>query len=531
MEACMPKSASTSIRAALAASLLAAAPAVAHEPGRALGEVNFATSCALPAHAKFNLGMAYQHSFWHSAAITSFNEALALDQTCAIAYWGIALALLRNPYTIPTPQALAEGLASIEKGLAVPPKSARERAYLEALGAFYRDHATHDHRSRQLAYVAAMEKLAANLPADKEAQIHYALALAVTASPTDKTFANQMKAGAILQPIFIAEPRHPGVAHYLIHSYDYPPIAKHGLEAAKLYAKIAPDAPHALHMPSHIFTRLGYWQESVEANAASARVAAKDGSRFDHAHALDYIVYANLQMARDQAATKALAEYKELKGTDASFVSPFAVTASTARYAIERGAWAEAAAMPVPGTKFALVDAIAHFARAIGAARTGQPAAARAEAEALARLVIKLREEKNAYWADQVEIQQQATLAWIAFAEGRHDDAIAAMKDAVAREDQTEKHPVTPGPLLPAREMLGEMLLERGRAAEALAAFEAVLVREPNRFRTVFGAGRAAERAGDEVKAKAHYRSLLDIAKSADTERAELKHARAFVSR
>jgi tetratricopeptide (TPR) repeat protein len=521
------------VRSFAAAAALAAliVPATAHEAGR-LGKVNFSTSCAPAAQQKFNLAMAYQHSFWYRAAYDTYQEALKADAGCAMAYWGIALTRRLNPFTTPTPQALAEGLAALEKGLALPPKTEREKDYLEALAAFYREHDKRDHRSRLLAHATAMEKLAARYPDDPEAQLYYALALSVAADPSDKTYANQLKAAKILEKVFAAQPQHPGVAHYLIHAYDYPAIAKQGVEAARSYAKIAPDSPHALHMPSHIFTRLGYWQESIETNSASAAIAKKQNEAHDQAHALDYVVYAYLQMGRDKAAAAALTELKTITGFNPDFpAAPFALAAGPARYALERGAWSEAAALSVTPSKLPYTDAITHFARAVGAARTGRASEAKADSEKLAALVVKLREARNAYWAEQVEIQQQAALAWIAYSEGRHDDAIATMRQTAEREDRTEKHPVTPGPLLPAREMLAEMLLDRGRAVEALKEFEAVLVKEPNRFRTLSGAARAAERGDNVASAKTHYLALLSIAKGADGDRPDLVAARAFIAK
>ncbi len=516
-------------RAALAAALLSTSPALAQEPGR-LGKVNFPTSCAPAAQEKFNLGMAYQHSFWFSAAVSAFEEALKADPNCAMAHWGIALAIRLNPYIPPTPKLLTDGLSAIEKGSALKPKTQREVDYLQALGAFYRDHDKLDHRARLAAHAKAMEQMAEKYADDPEAQIYYALALAVVASPGDKTYANQLKAAKILEKIFAQQPNHPGVAHYTIHAYDTPAIAKHGLDAARAYAKIAPDSPHALHMPSHIFTRVGHWQESADSNRTSADIAKKRNEVHDYAHALDYVVYAYLQMARDKDAAKALAELSDIKAHGADFfVAPFGLTAGPARYAIERSAWAEAASLPVQASKHAFVDAMTHFARAIGAARSGKPADAKADADKLAAIVVKLREAKNVYWTDQVEIQQQAALAWIAFAEGRQDDAIKAMLEVAAREDRTDKHPVVPGPLLPAREVLGEMLLARGRAGDALAEFEAVLVKEPNRFRAIAGAARAAAKAGDAAEATGYYQKLLEVAGSADTEREELRTAKAYV--
>lgn len=516
---------------AASAALLWCTPVGAHPRSVStdLGQVEFKTSCNAEAQAKFDLAMAYQHSFWYRAATDTFNEVLKLDPSCAIAYWGLALANLRNPYAPPLPAWLKDGLAMIDKGLALGPKSEREKAYLEALGTFYRDHDKQTHGVRQVAYAKAMEALAARYPDDLEAQIYWALALAASASPADKTYANQLKAAKILEPIFRAQPKHPGVAHYLIHAYDYPPIAKHGLEAAKRYASIAPDSPHALHMPSHIFTRLGYWQDSIDANAAAARVAKAQGEAQDEAHALDYLVYAFLQTGRDALAAKALDELRKINPGSGRFAAPFAISAAPARYALERSQWAEAASLPAQPGEFAYAEAHLHFARAVGAGHMGNAAQARDEAAKLAALAGRLKAAKNDYWAEQVDIQHRAALAWAAWADKQYDQAIAGMTDVAEREDRTEKHVVTPGPLLPGREMLGEMLLARGKNAEALAAFEAVLVKEPNRFRAIAGAGRAAQAAGDMAKAKAHYKALLDMCKEADTERPELKLARAAV--
>lgn len=516
---------------AASAALLWSTPVVAQprSGNTDLGNVEFKTSCNAEAQAKFNLAMAYQHSFWYRAATDTFNEVLKLDSSCAIAYWGLAMANLRNPYAPPLAAWLKDGLAMIDKGLALVPRSEREKAYLEALGSFYRDHDKLTHGARQVAYAKAMEALAARYPDDQEARIYWALALAASASPADKTYANQLRAAKILEPIFQAQPKHPGVAHYLIHAYDYPPIAKHGVEAAKRYATIAPDSPHALHMPSHIFTRLGYWQDSIDANAAAARIAKAQNEAQDEAHALDYLVYAFLQTGRDALAARALDELRKINPGKGRFAAPFAMSAAPARYALERGQWTEAASLALQPGEFAYAESHLHFARAVGAGHTGNAAQAREEAARLAALTDKLKAAKNDYWAGQVDIQHRAALAWAAWADKQYDQAIAAMTNVADREDLTEKHVVTPGPLLPGREMLGEMLLARGRNVEALAAFEAVLAKEPNRFRALAGAGRAAQAAGDLEKARTHYRALLVMCKEADTERPELKLARAVV--
>jgi hypothetical protein len=508
-----------------------AAPALAHD-SPVLGKVHFPTSCAAKAQPLFDRALAYQHSFWYRAAYDGFKDVLKADANCAIAHWGIALSLLFNPFSAPPAQNLADGLAALDAGLALKPKTARERGYIEALRAFYADHDKLDHRTRVLAYAKAMEALAARLPGDPEAQIFYALSLVVAASPADKTYANQLKAAAILERTFKAQPQHPGAAHYLIHTYDYPAIAHKGIPAARKYATIAPAAPHAQHMPSHIFTRVGFWQDSIDSNLASAKSAAANKEVTDLLHALDYVVYAYLQTARDRAALAAAAEMAKVEGVpDTSPAAHFALAAAPARHAIERGDWKAAASLTPRTSRFAFADAMTHFARALGAARSGDPAAARADLAKLAGLAEALRRAKDAYWTLQVEIQHRAAEAWILEAEGKRDEALAAMKAAVEAEARTDKHPITPGPLAPARELLGEMLLARGLAKEALAAFEETLKHEPNRFRTLYGAAKAAEKSGDAAKARRYFAALAKVAEKADTVRPELAEARAAAAK
>ena len=397
---------------------------------------------------------------------------------------------------------------------------------------FYTDHDKLEHRTRVQAYLKAMEALAGRYPQDDEAQIYYALALDVAASPADKTYANQLKAAAILEEIAKRKPQHPGVAHYLIHSYDYPPIAEKGLEAAKRYSAIAPAAPHAQHMPSHIFTRVGYWKESIAANAASVRAAGADKEYGDQLHGQDYMVYAYLQLAQDKNARAVVDEMASLTGFNPNAPGAnFALAASPARYMVERGDWSGAAELAVRPNRFPHVMAITHFARALGAARSGKPDAAKADIAKLAELRDALREAREAYWAEQVSIQHQAASAWVLFAEGKLADALKAMSAAADAEDKTEKSPVTPGPLAPARELYGSMLLERGMAKEALAAFEATLKKEPNRLGAAIGAAKAAETAGDAAKARQHYAAAVGLAENADPVRAEIAAARAFMAK
>ena len=486
------------IAAAAAVGLSLAQPALGQSDDEKLGTVHFETSCKPDAQKLIDRGMLFQHSFWYRASQRVFEDALKADPECGIAYWGIALSLLWNPH-VPTPtKNLAEGAVALAKAKTVSAKSQRERDYLDALGAMYADYEKVDHRTRMQAYTKAMEQLAQRYPNDDEAQIYYALALNTSASPADKTYANQLKGAAILEPIAKRQPQHPGVAHYLIHLYDYPPIAEKGLEAARRYAKVAPAAAHAQHMPSHIFTRVGYWKESISSNAESSRVASADKEGHDQLHAMDYLVYAYLQLGQDKKAAAVIDEMNTVTGFTETFIAgPYALAASPARYAVERGDWKAAAALQVRASPLAHVQAITYFARALGSARSGNPDAARVDIAKLAELRDKLRDAKDAYWSEQVDIQRQVAAAWVLYAEGKRDDALIAMNAAADAEDKTEKHPVTPGALKPARELYGVMLLESGNAKDALVAFEATLKKEPNRLGAYVGAAKAAEKSGE----------------------------------
>jgi hypothetical protein len=513
-----------------AALISLAQPAFGQVDDSKLGKVHFETSCKPEAQKLFDQAMLYQHSFWYRASQRVFEDVLKADPECGIAYWGIALSLLWNPHA-PTPaKNLTEGAAAIAKGKSVGAKTQRERDYIDALAVIYVDYDKLGHLPRTQAYAKAMEQVAQRYPQDDEAQIHYALALNTSASASDKTYSNQLKGAAILEPIFARQPQHPGVAHYLIHLYDYPPIAEKGLNAARLYAKIAPDAAHAQHMPSHIFTRVGYWQDSINSNAVSQRVAREASDFHDQLHAMDYQVYAYLQLGQDAKAKAVLDDMTTVKGfTETFLVGPYALAASPARYALERGDWKAAAALEVRPSPLAQVQAITYFARAFGAARSGNPEAAKIDIAKLGELRDKLREAKDAYWSEQVDIQQKVASAWVLYAEGKYDDALKAMSAAADAEDKTEKHPVTPGVPRPARELYGVMLLERGMPTEALAAFEATLKKEPNRLGAYVGAARAAEKFGDPVKARAYYEKVVAIASAADNTRTEVADARAYL--
>ena len=526
----MVKISNTTIAFAAAAVFSLAQPVFGQIDDSKLGKVHFETSCNPQAQKLFDRAMLYQHSFWYRASQKVFDDVLKADPECGIAYWGIALSLLLNPHIAPPAKNLAEGAAIIAKGKSVGAKTQRERDYIDALAIMYTDYDKVDHRTRNVAYATAMEQLAQRYPNDDEAQIHYALALNTSASLADKTYANQLKGAAILEPIFARQPQHPGVAHYLIHLYDYPPIAEKGLNAARVYAKIAPDASHALHMPSHIFTRVGYWQDSINSNVASQRVAKEAGDFTGQLHAMDYLVYAYLQLGQDTKAKAVVNDMTTVTGiTETYLPGPYALAISPARYAIERSDWKAAAALQVRLSPLAQVQAITYFARALGAARSGNPEAAKADVAKLGELRDKLREAKDAYWAEQVDIQQKVASAWLLYAEGEYDDALNAMSAAADAEDKTEKHPVTPGVPKPARELYGVMLLERGKANEALAAFEATLKKEPNRLGAYVGAAKAAEKSGDSVKARAYYEKVVAIGASADNTRTEVADARAHL--
>ena len=523
------KHTSFTIAAMAAAGLSLAQPAQSDDK---LGTVNFETSCKPEAQKLFNQAMLYQHSFWYRASQKVFEDALKVDPECGIAYWGIALSLLWNPHAAPPAKNLAEGAATIAKGKSAGAQTQRERDYIDALAAMYTDHEKVDHRTRLLAYAKAMEQLAQRYPGDDEAQIHYALALNTSASPADKTYASQLKGAALLEPIAERQPQHPGVSHYLIHLYDYPPIAEKGLNAARRYAKIAPAAAHAQHMPSHIFTRVGYWSESIASNAEAARVAKDAGDLADQLHAMDYQVYAYLQLGQDAKAKSLIDEMTEVTGlTEAYMPGPYAMAISPARYVMERGDWKAAAALQVRPSPLPQVQAITYTARALGAARSGNPEAARADIARLAEFRDKLKDAKDAYWSEQVDIERQVATAWVLYAEGKQDDALAAMSAAADAEDRTEKHPVTPGVPKPARELYGAMLLERGMAREALAAFEATLKKEANRLGAYAGAAMAAEKSGDLTKAREYYGKVVAIADNADKARTEVADAQAFLQK
>jgi tetratricopeptide (TPR) repeat protein len=526
--------------------LLCVVPVMAHEEGRPseqLGHVHFPISCSAAAQQQFDRAVALLHSFWYEEAVKAFTEVTQTDAHCAMGYWGIAMSLWYPLWYPPSPAALQQGAAAVARAQALQAPTERERAYITAIAAFYTDADKLDHRTRAVAYEKAMEQVHRRYPEDREAAIFYALALDTTAVPTDKTYANVLKAAEILEPIFAEQPNHPGVAHYLIHSYDYPPLAPRALPAARNYAKIAPSAPHALHMPSHIFTRLGLWQESIHSNAAAAaaskayaRKVGAAGAWPEQLHAMDYLAYAYLQGAQDREAKRVLDELLEIhKAEPESLPAAYAFAAIPARYALERRRWADAAALTLhpssfPWDRFRGVEAMTVFTRALGAARSGDVTQASKEVATLQALHSALTEAHQGYWADQVEIQRRAAAAWVAHALGKQEEAVTLMRAAADLESATDKLPVTPGPIVPARELLGELLLDVQQPAQALTEFEASLRTDPNRFNGLYGAAHAAELAGDRAKARTYYGNLVALCAQADTERPELMAAKAFLA-
>jgi tetratricopeptide (TPR) repeat protein len=512
-------------------------------PAQQIGTVRFETSCRPAAQPVFSRGVALLHSFAFAPAGDEFRAVLKTDPDCAIAWWGLALVAWGNPFAagVKPPPLIARGLEAVKRARAAGAPTPRESGYIEAVARLFERADSLDQRTRLLAYRDAMTELVAREPADTEAAIFHALALGISADPADKTYANQLAAGATLERLFARLPDHPGLAHYIIHSYDVPPLAGRALSAAASYSRIAPAVSHALHMPSHTYTRVGEWHRSVDANLRSADAARREGAVAEELHAGDYRMYAFLQLGQDSAARQILAALpavaSRLDPTAVGTGAPpaagyYAIAAIPARWALERGAWAEAARLTPKPSPAPFADAVTWFARGLGAARSKDTLAGDTAISALAGLREKLMRAGESYWAEQVEIQRRSAAAWRAFAAGRTGEALAEMGGAADREDATEKNAITPGPLAPARELLGEMLLEARRPVEALAAFEATLRNEPNRFRALAGAARAAREAGDRAAARKYSAALLELGGRADRPgRPELLEAAKEVNR
>jgi hypothetical protein len=507
------------------------------------GQVHFPISCSAQAQQQFEKALAMLHSFHFPATGRAFTAIATAEPDCAMAWWGIAISQRLNPLVQPfPPDALRRGWEAIQKARAAPQRTAREHDWIEAMAVFFQDYDHVAQRDRTLAYEAAMERLAAKYPDDDEAEIFYALAINEAVDLSDKTYARQLKAGAILERLAARLPDHPGVTHYLIHTYDYGPLAERGLAAARRYAAIAPASGHALHMPSHIFSTLGLWKEAIPADLAAIASYTEYFGKMDPNvagkptlipriyHSVDFLTNAYMQLAQDRKAAELLEPYRAVTEPPPliySFHTGFA--AAFVRYAFDRSAWAEAAVLPVPKTPYPQAEAISWFGRAIGAARSRDPAGAKVDLQRIQALGSKLAEAGDVYWTGQVKIEETAAAAWIALAEEQRSEAVRLMREAADLEDRTEKHIAMENRLSPMREMLGEMLLATDQPADALREFEASLKVAPNRYRSIAGAAKAAETL-DRQAARLWYERLLQLTADADTERPEMVAARAFLS-
>ncbi len=500
-----------------------------------LGKLHFATSCTPEAQGAFDLAVATLHSFGYRDAEQRFIDVLKIDPTCSLAEWGIAMSHYHQLWDPPAGEDLKAGLDAAQKGLALGPKTQRERDYLNAVETFYQNADADDHRVRAKRYEQAMEALHEHYPQDSEAAIFYALALIANAPYGDKSYANQRKATGILEPLFAQQPDHPGLAHYIIHADDHLVLAPHALNAARRYAQIAPDAPHALHMPSHIFTRLGLWDESISANLASAASARQHGLPSDELHALDYLVYAYLQTGRIEEAGKLVQQLPQPRaGEAARYAGLYATATIPVRYAIERQQWQAAAALPLasqePIHACVSVQANLLFGRALGSARLEDTKGARAGMERMQSLREACAQAHEQDEVATIDIQQKIVSAWVTWAGGDHDAALREMKEAALLDDATDSSPVSPGPVAPAEEMLGDMLLKAQQPVLALAAYESSLKAAPERLRSEYGAAFSAQQAGDRATAERHYRTVLRNCSYADPGLPEVAQAKQFLA-
>lgn len=515
------------LAAVIAAALSLSTIASAHDEDE-LGVVRFPTSCSPQVQADFERGVAMLHSYWFSYAGKTFKGVLEKDPQCAMAYWGIALDLMGNTLGgAPRLQEAKAGLEAIEKGLALNAKTQRERDWIAAAGQYFRGYNDTPLEARLLAYTRAMEQITQRYPDDYEAWVFYALTLQASAPKDDLKYTNQIKSAAILDKMYSQNPKHPGVSHFLIHAFDYPPLAEKGIAAARRYAGIAPAVPHARHMPSHIYSMVGLWEESIASNARALEIQP------DYRHASDFTVYAHLQLAQD-AQAKAVME-KSFNTPDkgdrpvggGNFT---ALAAMPARYVLERADWQGAAKLPITKSAFPMADAITRFTRGLGMARTGDLAGAQAEIAAIAAHRSALEKSGQKYWADRSEEQMLAITAWIHYANGKRDDALKFMRAAADGEDGSVKHILMENRLYPMRELLAEMLLEMKESARALKEYETSLHDNPNRYRGFYGAARAAEAANERKKAADYFGKLIALSEKADTQRPELVRAKAYVA-
>jgi tetratricopeptide (TPR) repeat protein len=493
-----------------------------------LGKLSFPTSCDPKVQAEFERGVAMIHSYWFLIARRTFESVLRQDPNCAIAYWGVAIDLLNNVFVAPPQRADADAAwAALEKAREIGAKTPRERDWIEALSAYYRDHDKTPVNVRLTNYNKAMEQLVQRYPDDYEAQVFYALTLQASAPPSDTTYVNQLKSAAILDKLYQQNPQHPGVSHFTIHAYDFTPIAEKGLSAARRYANVAPAVPHARHMPSHIYSMLGLWNDSIASNASAIAIQP------DYYHAADFSVYAYLQLGQDEKA-KALTETSVATADRGDrpivFANFTAKNAMPARYVLERADWAGAAALPLKPSQYPAADSLTRFTRGLGMARSGDLAGAKAEIEAIKVLRATLEKANQPYWADRSEEQILTISAWIALKERARDQALKFMRVAAEGEDGSIKSVAMENRLYPFRELLGELLLEVGEPAAAMKEFETALRQTPNRYRALLGMARAANGAGDRPKAAEYYGKLADLAKNADGERAETREAKTFLA-
>jgi tetratricopeptide (TPR) repeat protein len=508
--------------------------ASAHEAEK-LGNVNFPISCDAKVQPEFNRALAMMHNFWFPQALDAFADIAKAQPDCAMAYWGIAMSARTNPLlgSQPAP-AMKRGFDEINKAMAAGAKTQRERDYIGALAVYYTGLEKGDYPARVLAWEKAMEQLAARYPDDLEAQTFYALALneGITVTPADKNYTRHLKAAGLTEKVLAKNADHPGAIHYLIHSYDFPALAARGVPAAQRYASVAPAAPHALHMPSHIYSMLGMWEESIKANKESLTIFK------GYVHAIDFMVYAHLQLGQDREAQRLAQTSAELQKagpevvrtpTGAVFPGYTAYAAIPARIAIERSAWADAAALELKPTAPA-ADAITHFTRAMGYAKLRDATNAGKEIDALQKLKVELLTLKDPYWAEQVEVQIKAAMAWVAHAQGNAGEALKLMRAAADIEDASEKHVAMENRLWPMREMLGDLLLELKQPAQALKEYERSLKEYPNRIRGFYGAARAAEASGNRQKAAEYYNKLVALTANADSDKKEIQQAKAYLA-
>ncbi len=507
------------------------------------GSVEFEMDCNPAIKKDFNLAIELLHSFEYDEAEKAFAKVIDQAPDCAMAYWGVAMSNFHPLWTPPTESELQKGSKAIAIANNIGNKSERESAYIHAIDLFYKDWEQTDHNTRCVKFEKAMEQLHSDYPTDKEAAVFYALALDAAADPTDKTYGNQKKAASLLNALYPAEPNHPGIIHYIIHTYDYPELAILALPAAKKYALVAPSSAHALHMPSHIFTRLGMWDDCIQSNLLSvasaqcyATAAGIKGHWDEELHGLDYIVYAYLQKGENDLALAQLQYIDSIKAVSPiNFKVAYAFAAIPSRIVLENKQWAKAAALKpapsfIPWPKFPWQEAIVHFTRAMGGIHLHNASLAYSELAVMKQLRDTLEKQKDGYKSKQVSIQIKSAEAWIQFQAGNKLEGLNLMRQAANMEDSTEKHPVTPGEVIPARELLADMLSELQQYNEALQAYEAVLKKSPNRFNSLYGAGLVAEKSGDEQKAVQFYQQLISISDAQKSNRSELSAAKSFLA-